>query len=133
MKALMEKVRDIVKRNESATQANVILQLNPVIRGWAMYHRHVVSKDRFTSIDAHIWRLLWTWAMRRHPQKGAGWVRQRYFHARGDQNWVFAAETQVAGTIQRLRLFCAGTIPIVRHIKIRGLANPFDPAWFSYF
>lgn len=133
VKALMEKVRDIVKRNESATQANVILQLNPVIRGWAMYHRHVVSKDRFTSIDAHIWRLLWTWAMRRHPQKGAGWVRQRYFHARGDQNWVFAAETQVAGTIQRLRLFCAGTIPIVRHIKIRGLANPFDPAWFSYF
>lgn len=133
VKALMEKVRDIVKRNASATQANVILQLNPVIRGWAMYHRHVVSKDRFTSIDAHIWRLLWTWAMRRHPQKGAGWVRQRYFHARGDQNWVFAAETQVAGTKQRLRLFCAGTIPIVRHIKIRGLANPFDPAWFSYF
>ncbi|HEV7512730.1 MAG TPA: group II intron reverse transcriptase/maturase [Candidatus Acidoferrum sp.] len=133
VKALMDKVREIVKRNESATQANLILQLNPVIRGWAMYHRHVVSKSRFSSIDAQIWRLLWTWAMRRHPTKGTGWVRQKYFHAEGDQNWVFSAPTEVNGIIQRLRLFRAMTIPIVRHVKIRSKANPFDPAWSTYF
>ncbi len=133
VKALMVKVREIVKKNESATQANLILQLNPVIRGWAMYHRHVVSKSCFSSIDAQIWRLLWTWAMRRHPTKGTGWVRQKYFHGVGSQNWVFATESQVDGNIQRLRLFCAMTIPIVRHVKIRSKANPFDPAWESYF
>ncbi|MQT77282.1 group II intron reverse transcriptase/maturase, partial [Pseudomonas helleri] len=44
VKALLGKVREIVKNNKSATQANLILQLNPIIRGWAMYHRHVVSK-----------------------------------------------------------------------------------------
>ncbi|UVJ41958.1 group II intron reverse transcriptase/maturase [Pseudomonas sp. LS1212] len=133
VKALLDKVRGIVKKNKSATQANLVLQLNPIIRGWAMYHRHVVSKSLFSSIDAQIWRLLWTWAMRRHPNKGAGWVRQKYFHTEGYQNWVFAAQTKVGGAVQRLRLFRATTIPIVRHVKIRGLANPFDPAWSSYF
>lgn len=133
VKALLDKVREIIKTNKSATQTNLILQLNPVIRGWAMYHRHVVSKSRFSSIDAQIWRLLWKWAMRRHPTKGAGWVRQKYFHTEGSQNWVFAVETKVNGSTQRLRLFRASTIPIVRHVKIRGMANPFDPAWLSYF
>ncbi|MNB93681.1 Group II intron, maturase-specific domain [compost metagenome] len=133
VKALLDKVREIVKSNKSATQANLILQLNPIIRGWAMYHRHAVSKSLFSSIDAQIWRLLWTWALRRHPNKGAGWVRQRYFHTVRYQNWVFAAQTKVGGIVQRWWLFRASTIPIVRHVKIRGLANPFDPAWSSYF
>lgn len=132
-KALLEKVRGIVKKNWTATQANLILQLNPVIRGWGMYHRHVVSKSRFTSIDAQIWRLLWRWALRRHPSKGTGWVRQKYFHAEGNRTWVFAAQTKVNGLTQRLRLFRTATIPIVRHVKIRGKANPFDSAWMPYF
>ena len=133
VKTLLDKVREIIKTNKSATQTNLILQLNPIIRGWAMYHRHVVSKSRFSSIDHQIWRLLWKWAMRRHPTKGAAWVRQKYFRAEGNQNWVFAAETKVNGSTQRLRLFRASTIPIVRHVKIRGMANPFDPAWWPYF
>ncbi|WP_420804294.1 group II intron maturase-specific domain-containing protein [Yersinia ruckeri] len=47
-------------------------------------------------LDAQIWRLLWTWTMRRHPNKGASWVRQKYFHAEGDQNWVFARKPKSA-------------------------------------
>ncbi|OHC40118.1 MAG: hypothetical protein A3J25_19285 [Pseudomonadales bacterium RIFCSPLOWO2_02_FULL_63_210] len=94
VKALLDKVREIVKSNKSATQANLILQLNPIIRGWAMYHRHVVSKSLFSSIDAQIWRLLWTWALRRHPNKGAGWVRQRYFHTAGYQKLGICSANQ---------------------------------------
>lgn len=36
IKSLLDKVRDIIKDNASATQEAVIRQLNPVIRGWAM-------------------------------------------------------------------------------------------------
>ena len=71
VKSLLDKVRKIVNGNKSATQANLILNLNPVIRGWAMYHRHIVSKARFTWIDHQIWRILWRWAVRRHAMKGA--------------------------------------------------------------
>jgi len=130
VKALLDKVREIVRQHRSATQRNLIVQLNPVIRGWAMYHRHVVSKSHFTSVDAHIWHLLWKWAMRRHPTKGAGWVKNKYFHVEGNRTWAFTARSQVHGVT---RLFRAATVPIVRHVKVRGQANPFDPTWSSYF
>ena len=130
VKALLDKVREIVRQQRNATQTDLILQLNLVIRGWAMYHRHVVSKSHFTSVDAHVWQLLWKWAMRRHPTKGTGWVKHKYFHVEGYRTWAFTARTKAHGVI---RLFRAATIPIVRHVKIRGQANPFDPAWTSYF
>ncbi|MBN0763772.1 group II intron reverse transcriptase/maturase, partial [Pseudomonas aeruginosa] len=41
VKALLDKVREIANANKTATQANLILTLNQVIRGWTMYHRHV--------------------------------------------------------------------------------------------
>jgi RNA-directed DNA polymerase len=132
-KSLLGKVRKIVKKYWTATQKNLILRRNPVLRGWGMYHRHVVAKSRFTSIDAQVWRLLWRLAMRRHPSKGTGWVRKRYFHTDGNPTWVFAAVTKVNGSVQSQRLFRTATIPITRHINIRGEANPFDPAWMSYF
>ena len=42
VKALVDKVREIVNGNKAATQANLILNLNPVIRGWAMYHLSLI-------------------------------------------------------------------------------------------
>jgi len=133
VKSLLVKVREIVRGNVSAAQTVVIHKLNPVIRGWAMYHRHIVAKSAFSSIDSHIWKLLWKWAMRRHPMKGARWVRNRYFHADGNRSWEFATEDPVGSDAHRSRLYRAMTIPVTRHVKIRALANPFNPAWLSYF
>ena len=61
IKSLLGKVSDIVKANATATQAALIHQLNPVIRGWAMYHRHCAAKATFSSIDSHIWHMLFRW------------------------------------------------------------------------
>ena len=41
--SLLDKVREVLGKNKAATQAQVIMQLNPILRGWAMYHRHVVA------------------------------------------------------------------------------------------
>ncbi|WP_409574220.1 group II intron maturase-specific domain-containing protein [Salmonella enterica] len=84
-------------------------------------------------IDSHIWRLLWKWTQRRHPTKGARWVKQRYFRANGQRSWNFATKELVGSSTADLWLFRASTIAITRHVKVRGLANPFDPAWASYF
>ncbi len=59
IKALLDKVRAIVKGNKSVEQAVLIRKLNPVIRGWANYHRHLVSSHVFSLIDNQIWHLLW--------------------------------------------------------------------------
>jgi RNA-directed DNA polymerase len=130
VKTFLNAVREVVQSNKGATQANLIRQLNPLIRGWAMYHRHVVSASRFSWVDHQIWRLLWQWAMRRHPMKSARWVKQRYFHIVGQRHWVFAA---TEGLAQQLGLFAAAAVSIVRHVKIQSRANPYDPTWFTYF
>lgn len=45
VKTFLGKVRQLVKANAQATAVNLIAQLNPMIRGWANYHRHVMSQD----------------------------------------------------------------------------------------
>nr|WP_277352297.1 group II intron maturase-specific domain-containing protein [Paraburkholderia aromaticivorans] len=77
IKSLLDKVRVIIKGHASGAQEALIHRLNPVIRGWAMHHRHVVSKVTFSWVDSHIWQLLWHGARRRHPRKGARWVRRK--------------------------------------------------------
>jgi RNA-directed DNA polymerase len=37
----------------------LIGQLNPIIRGWANYHRHIAAKETFGRVDHEIWRGLW--------------------------------------------------------------------------
>jgi len=40
-------IRRIIKDAHGVSAADLIDQLNPKIRGWANYHRHVVSKRTF--------------------------------------------------------------------------------------
>ena len=135
-RALLVKVREIVRRNRGDPRhgRRLILQLNPVIRGWANYHRHVVAARVFSRIDYVIFRWIWRWARRRHPRKGARWVKRRYFDRVGARDWWFFADTQTRdGRTVRLRLVHATATPIRRHVKVRGEANPYDPAFYEYF
>jgi RNA-directed DNA polymerase len=134
VKAHLDKIREIIKANKTAKQANLIRLLNPVLRGWANYHSHVVAKKTFDRIDHEVWSMLWRWAVRRHPNKGARWVKEKYFKTRGTRNWVFTVtEKQEDGTKRELTLLQESDTPIQRHVKIKAGANPHDPQWAPYF
>jgi RNA-directed DNA polymerase len=136
VKAFLDKVRGTIRANKSASQVNLIGLLNPVIRGWANYHRHIVASQAFGRADFEIWRRLWQWAKRRHPGIFCRWVRKRYFHHMGKSAWTFAAPTNgrtTDGEPVWLKLACARNTRLRRHIKIRSDANPFDPRWSQYF
>jgi RNA-directed DNA polymerase len=134
VKAFLTKVRTVIKGHKQATAGNLIWLLNPLIRGWALYHRHVVSKATFGAVDHAIFKALWQWAKRRHPHKSRAWVRATYFHTRGDNHWVFTGEVRdPKGTTEQVWLFSASKMPIVRHVKVREQANPYDPCWEVYF
>lgn len=134
VKAFLTKVREIVKDYCVASAGNLIARLNPVIQGWANYHRHVCSKETFSDVDYAIFEAIWRWARRRHPRKNARWVKDKYFKVSGKRHWVFTGEvTDQQGEKRRVTLISAARTPIRYHTKIKGEANPYDPEWETYF
>jgi RNA-directed DNA polymerase len=77
--SVLAKVKQIVREYLGSTAHLLINRLNPIVRGWANYHRPVVSKRVFARLHAAIFRMLWGWAQARHPRKGARWIKQKYF------------------------------------------------------
>src|SRR5258708_5724630 len=134
VKAFLEKIRAVAKGHKQATEGNLICQLNPIIRGWTLYHRHVARAETFAAVDAAIFKLLWQWAKRSHPHKHARWILARYYQVHGSRAWPFAVEITDPGKPPRpVWLFSARTMPIRRHVKVRESANPYDPNWEMYF
>src|ERR1035438_9989313 len=54
VKTFLAGIRATIKAGLGMSAADLIDQLNPKIRGWANYHRHVVSKRTFTHVDHSI-------------------------------------------------------------------------------
>jgi RNA-directed DNA polymerase len=137
VKACIDKVRKFIKDNKTAKQINLIKMLNPILRGWANYHKTVTAKATFKYVDNEIWLSLWQWAKRRHPDKSPFWIKKKYFKPVGNRNWVFAADEPERfypnGKPYMVSLLWASDTPIKRHIKIVGEANPFDPKFETYF
>jgi RNA-directed DNA polymerase len=90
----LEKLREIIKKKPALPAWKLILLLKPIIRGWAQYHQHVVSKEIFNSVDDAIYRRLRQWIKRRHPKKSNEWVTKKYFKTVGGNNWVFYGEAE---------------------------------------
>src|SRR6266513_3137079 len=84
VKTFLDGIRATIKAGLGMSAADLIDQLNPKIRGWANYHRHVVSKSTFAYADHSIFHSLWRWARRRHPKKSSTWLKEKYYgHNRG--------------------------------------------------
>ena len=134
IQAFQAKVKSIFVAQRTAKQENLIAQLNPVIRGWANYHRAVNASQTFAAIDSWLWQKTWRWARRRHPNKSARWTKAKYFGTSGHRHWVFVARTiDSEGKRKTLSLVKASDTKIRHHVKIKGEANPFDPQWETYF
>jgi RNA-directed DNA polymerase len=89
IKSITQSLKTIISKAKSWTQDELIKTLNPVIRGWANYHRYIVSKDTFRKLDSYTWELTWRWGRRRHPNKGHKWIANKYWTSEGTRNWVF--------------------------------------------
>jgi len=134
VKTFLEGIRRTIKAAHGMSAADLIDQLNPKIRGWANYHRHVVSKRTFGRVDHSLFSSLWKWARRRHPNKSPRWFKPKYFAQRGNRDWSFFGETcDDEGKPNKVWLYYAKSTPIQRHVKVKGEANPYDPAYETYF
>jgi len=126
-----DKLNEIVREHKSKPQMALINALNPVIKGWCNYYSTVVSKKAFSTLSYFTYLKLRRWGERRHPNKSHSWVADQYWLSvktkDKDRNWVFATKGngQVATTLYNH----ADTKCNERHVKVKGVASPFDGDW----
>jgi len=133
IKKVIEKLHEVIFSNKAVSQCLLIEKLNPVITGWGNYFRHVVAKEIFAKIDHIVVGQLKRWAFRRHSKKSRKWAIEKYFKTENKRKWVFKDSFEFEGHTKVYTLKKLADIPIVRHIKIKMYANPFDEQWNTYF
>jgi len=131
-KALVQKTRECIKGMVGQTAQTLITTLNPIIRGWANYHRYVCSAEAFWTAERIIQDQLYRWARRTHPNKSYGWLKRKYFSLQdqyGFATWIRGENGERAV----LRLYSIARTIMEWHIKVKGEANPYDPLYTEYF
>ena len=123
LKIHYDRVASIIDDHKAAPQAALISRLNPVITGWSNYYSTVVSKVAYSDIDNLMYPKLKAWAEHRHPNKSRGWVSNKYWQTIGGDNWVFATKQEGKNP---MRLRSHAETPIIRHVKVKGDASPYD-------
>jgi len=132
--AFLADLRCTIKSKKSVSSGELIRLLNPKIRGWANYYRHVVSKQTFSYVDHFVFQATWKWSIRRHPNKAVDWVKRKYFHSEGSRSWLFYGQTvDRNGAVCFRTLAHASDTAIRRHVKVRSDANPYSSFNVAYF
>lgn len=72
------KVRTATRQGLNQPLAVLLHRLTPVLRGWANYFRHGVSKATFDYLRRFTWRRVILWMRRKHPHANWKWIRRRY-------------------------------------------------------
>ncbi len=106
------KVRALTRGSRHRTLADLLRQVNAVLRGWCNYFQHGVSKATFHYVDMFTWRRITLWLRKRH--KGINWktLYRRFLTAK----WDTPAEGKV-------EMFRPQTVEVTRY-RWRGYHIP---------
>ena len=118
-----EELASVIDNHKAAPQWALIERLNPKIIGWSNYYSTAVSSYAYSELGHLIYKKLKAWAERRHPHKSKGEVANKYWQTIGGNNWVFATRQEGKNP---LRLRSHQETPIIRHVKVKGDASPYD-------
>jgi RNA-directed DNA polymerase len=120
--AHLAKIAEVIDTHKTAPQAALISKLNPIIKGWSNYYSTQVSAETFSKCDYLTYDKLRAWARKR----GKGNInKDKYWRTVGNQNWCFSTE-------DGLELINHAATPIVRHVKVRGNASPYNGNWIYW-
>jgi RNA-directed DNA polymerase len=128
IQSFKNKLKIKFKENRGIPAHALIRVLNPVIRGWANYHKGICSKRTFARLGTFIYWQLKRWAKHQHGNKNRWWIYHRYFH---DNHFTDQRITKKG--IEHNRLFRITYVPIKYHVKVKAKANPFLKEYDKYF
>lgn len=139
IKNVKAKIKTLFRQGVSKPTQLLINQLNPIIVGWANYHRFVNSNKTFRSLDNFMYLQAVRFAKRSHTNKSWEWLKAKYFDSKtfkrrtktgklslNMSNWSFRADSGVL-----LKMFRETTFE--NYSSIRYGSNPFNPADKDYY
>ena len=130
VQAHLEKLHSLVLvgKAKAMSQAALIKGLNSVIRGWANYNRTINSKETFSKLDSLLFKMLWRWAVRRHPKWGKKRIKNRYWpNGEGStRNWEFIDKKSGTSLLKYADTKVISPMTKDQYVKVVGDRSPYD-------
>jgi len=76
--AVTARVRALTRGTMNLSLTDLLNRINRLLRGWATYFRHGVSKATLSYLDSFVWRRVVGWLRRKHHRATWKWLRRRY-------------------------------------------------------
>lgn len=134
LQGLLDKVRLVIDKHTGKSAERLIKVLNPIIRGWAHYHRHSVCAQSFYHIDRVIGEAAFRWIRRKNPKKSKGWIVRKHFRSPLEKTGAFCVKSKnKAGQTVYYHLYRARQTVALRYRKIVASAHPYLSALTDYF
>ena len=130
IKKAKEKIRDTFHIMRGQPVRILIKVLNPIIRGYGQYWKHVVSKKSFDKIANYVFHKTCKYLRQLHPKKSWKWIKKRYFrkpHHGGNNSWILTCP------ITNIQLLHMPWIKIKRHVMVLYKNSPDNPALKEYW
>ena len=131
VKSFKKEISEIFSSMKGHNVDDLIDKLNPVIEGVAEFWRPMVSSEIFSKMDHYIWIKTKKFLNHLHPNKGWGWIKEKYFpyynDGKHEDNWLLTAPNS-GKHITRMRW-----INIKRHVMVKHNYSPFDKSKETYF
>jgi RNA-directed DNA polymerase len=124
-KVHQEEIKKLILKHRHSPQVALILDLNPLIRGWANYFQNSdASTAGVLSQQDHLMYLkLRRWAKYRCKTISSG--HRKYWISVQDKNWVFAAPNRDSYPLELITHREIGSSSR-SYVKVKGDKSPFD-------
>ncbi|MGN0099132.1 MAG: reverse transcriptase N-terminal domain-containing protein [Candidatus Methanomethylophilaceae archaeon] len=119
--AVCSEIKRIAAYSAASTQGDLIRRVNRAIREWCGYYTSVPHRTASRHVDHSVHLIIRRWATRRHPQKGATWIRDRYWHDSGSGRVFTDGEST---------LITASGIGHRPHTPVRTWSDPYSDPWY---
>lgn len=91
------RIKNAFTKNYGKGAADLIMEVNPIIRGWAQSKIFWHSNRTFHVLDHYLYNLSWRWMKRSHPGKNTKWIKNKYFKhlvlGKINNKWTFFSKT----------------------------------------
>ena len=129
VKEVIQKLREIFDfALENGSSIDTLIRLlNPIIRGWANYYRHFVSKRAFYLINNRIWSMTSRFLTKKYPNQLKSRWSKLFFKMVEKDRWHLH-DRDTGATITKM-----SRIPIVRYVKVKKDVRVYDGEAIEYW